>query len=149
MIRIQTFTLLFCLYAFISLIIYFTSAFTTLGWLSYMFSVLPVYLVFAAYFITSSFRHYQKRIQVKIFLLLPMIAFQILMIISSPANCYSWSQGRSCYSLIQVYLSHDNLNVIQGSAPHWVIAESLFPIFLLLHLASVVFFSTSAQVERV
>jgi len=148
MLHIQIFTLIFSLYTFISLIICFTVANTALAWLIYLFSLLPVYIICAAYFVFVSFKHFQKKIRFRKILLLPVLTAQILMILSSPANCYGWNQGRSCYSFIQAYLSHEDLHVIQGGPAHWAIAESTFPLFLLLNLAAIVAFSATTKIEK-
>jgi len=148
MIYISIFTLVFSLYALISLIIYFTASSTTLAWLIYIFSILPVYAICIVYFIYASFRNPRKKIQFRAFLLFPIITTQILTILSSPANCYGWSQGRACYSLIQTYLSHADLKIIQDGPPHWTLVESSYPFFLLLNLTAMVVFSGTTKTEK-
>lgn len=113
------FTLFFTLYAVLSLLIHFGSAFTAYAWLVYLFTLLPYYGICSLTLLQVTFVNSVKRTRVikcQSFLLLPVIFFQIIAMLSSPVDCAGWFQGIQCSSFAKVHISHiqylvDNINL--------------------------------------
>ncbi|NMF60272.1 hypothetical protein [Pseudanabaena yagii] len=81
---------------------------------------------------------------------IPLIfVLQAAKLLSSPASCYGWSQGNSCYSLLQLLLDPANLKTLSNPPPHWLTIESIFPIALILYMISVGAFLLTIRVQEV
>jgi hypothetical protein len=115
------------------------------AWLVYIFILLPFYLLWIIYLIGISIENSKNQkvtIRYRKFWLYSIVAFQILTILSSPANCYGWKQGKACYSLIQALLTN-----VEDNPTHWII-ESMFPVFFFLYLGSIVVLLVRIRIEK-
>jgi hypothetical protein len=104
--------------------------------LIYTFLLLPFQLICIAYAIAFGYRHRHQSCQINLRLLGLAVLCQGLMVLTSPASCYGFKQGDSCYSLLQMLTA----NVVAGrslgtlldpTTPHWHWLERLFPVMLL------------------
>ena len=68
-----------------------------------------------------------------------ILPVQLAIIAVSPGNCYGWTQGKLCYSNIQLWVEHlprdSSLNV-----PHWGIGDGAFVGMLLIIIHAVLLF---------
>jgi hypothetical protein len=128
MINVVKFTVLFSLYTVSSIAIALAASFTSAAWIAYMATLLPLYLVCNLYCLSICLENRHAKVRFKTSVGYAMILCQLLFVITSPADCYMWSQGRSCYSFIQAYLDRTRLD-----PPHWAV-ELIFPIALLLYI---------------
>ena len=128
-------TLLFGLYALSSLFIFATVAFTEAAALAYLFILLPFYLACILYCLKLSLEHHYQTIRFERSWVLWSLIGQGLVVLSSPADCYGWHQGRACYSFLQVHLGSID---VQGETPHWSLVELMFPIAGLLYILFVI-----------
>ncbi len=137
--------MLFILYGLASIVIHCGMANTIPAWLVYIFILLPFYLLWIIYLIGISIENSKNQkvtIRYRKFWLYSIVAFQILTILSSPANCYGWKQGKACYSLIQALLTN-----VEDNPTHWII-ESMFPVFFFLYLGSIVVLLVRIRIEK-
>jgi hypothetical protein len=147
-IPLEDFTLYFILYAIISLLVYLGTAFTGLAFLIYLLTLAPFYCLCCIVLICFNLhrsRSSRKLIRYRVLLLVPIIIFQCLVILTSPASCYGWSQGSACYSFIQAHSEHLFGKI--SSVPHWQI-ESLFPWVLLIYITSILIFLVMIRIEN-
>jgi hypothetical protein len=134
--RFTRFFILYVLvYIFASLAIFLTaSAFAEYSALAYLFFLLPFYLACIVYCFSIVLEYPRKTITLPRSLFYSSLVCQILTVLTSPADCYFWHQGRACYSFLQVHFN----NVGFPNYPeHWSIVEAPFPIFLLLYIISI------------
>jgi hypothetical protein len=132
MITTRSFITYFILYIFTSAIIALSISFTSAAWIVYFFSLLPFYLICILYCLNLYVNHRHQQLTFKISFLYPIL-FQSIFIVTSPAECHFWHQGRACYSFIQSYL-----DITQLDPPHWYFVEIAFPISLLLYILSTI-----------
>lgn len=142
MISVIKFTAITILYIFASLAIAISASFTSAAWIIYAFTILPLYLILALYCLNLCLNNRRKKIQIKISFLYFIPICQLLFIITSPAECYFWYQGRACYSFIQAILTNTRLD-----PPHWVAIELIFPVSLLLYVLLTIVAFKSARIE--
>jgi lysylphosphatidylglycerol synthetase-like protein (DUF2156 family) len=128
MIDARKFTRFFILYILTSIIISFTVAFTSAAWIVYAFTILPFYLICVLYCLSSCMNR-DTKFTFKSRSWFAILICQLLFILTSSADCYLWSQGRACYSLVQTYLDRTKLD-----PPHWTVVEAIFPIALLSYI---------------
>ncbi len=149
-IAINKLTAIFIVYAGLSLIIHLWSAFTSMAWIIYIFTLAPFY-GFCSLWLVSIILNRSKTqsivIKYRVWLLLPIVMLQALVILCSPASCYGWHQGATCYSFIQMYA--DKLFVFGEmlDRPHWQI-ESMFIPVLFIYMLSIIYFWLKCQSEN-
>ncbi|WP_373541079.1 hypothetical protein [Chamaesiphon sp.] len=132
----------FILYILTSIVMALSIAFTSAAWSIYFFSLLPFYLICTLYCLNLYVNHRQQQLKFRISFWCPLL-FQSIFIITSPAECRLWHQGRACYSFIQSYVETTQLD-----PPHWNFVEVIFPLSLLLYLLSIVAFLKNAQIAN-
>jgi hypothetical protein len=142
MISVLKFTTILVFYIFASLAIALTGSFTSAAWIIYAFTILPLYLVCGLYCLNLYLNNRRKNIKIKTSFLYFIPICQLLFIITSPAECYFWNQGRSCYSFIQATLTNTRLD-----PPHWAAIELIFPISLFLYVLLTIAALKSARIE--
>jgi hypothetical protein len=148
-ISFKLFSVFVCFYAIVSLIVYLTTSFSSLAWIIAFFSLLPFYGVCVIGMISAVTKKSNSRVRYyKAFIPLILI-LQIAKILSSPASCYGWNQGNSCYSLLQLLLDSADLKTLSNTPPHWLTIESMFPIALILYMISVGAFLLTIRVQEV
>lgn len=147
-VSIWKFTTFFALYALASLAAYFTTSFTIPAWLIYLFILSPFYIVCILYLISFSLKHRQEMLRYRRLPLYLSVISQFLIILTSPASCYGWNQGKACYSFIQTHLTKNSLTSFQNTPPHWSMVELMLLIALLLHVISVVAFLKMIRIEK-
>lgn len=147
-VSIWKFTIVFTIYTLTSLAVYFTTAFTIPAWLTYSFIFVPLYITCLLYLINLGLKHRQKMLRYQRLPLYLSVFFQLLIILTSPASCYGWHQGKLCYSFLQLHLTEDSLTNFQDTPPHWMIVEFMFAIALFLHVISVVATLKKLRVEK-
>jgi hypothetical protein len=141
-ISIWKFSTFFALYTLVSLVIYLTTSFTIPAWLVYLFILLPFYLVCILYLINFNLKYRREMLRYRKLPLYVSVVFQLLIILTSPANCYGWKQGSACYSFIQSHLID-----VSSHPPHWRIAY-VFPFTVFMYIISLSFFLGKIHVER-
>ena len=141
-VSVQKFTSRATLYAILSLIGYFITAFTIPAWLVYSFVLTPFYAVCLLYLLKLRLKHDQGIVRAGRSPLYLSLFFQVLMVLTSPASCVGWKQGEACYSLLQAHATG-----FQANDPHWAAAELMFPIAILLHIVFVISFLNSIRLE--
>ena len=139
----RTFAICFILYIFASAMLALGVSFTSAAWIIYFFSLLPFYLICILYCLNLYVNHRQQQLELSRAFWPLILSFQLIFIVTSPADCHLWHQGRSCYSFIQSHLNNTQLD-----PPHWHIAELLFPLSLLLYMLSIVACLKKAQIDR-
>lgn len=114
------------------------SSFTMLAWIVYLFFLLPFYggLLILLLALTTRYRGY--RLQVRSPFALIAITAQILAIVTSPGNCYGFTQGNQCYSLAQVWWGNVGEISFQNQPPHWTAIEQAFYPLIAIYLAMLV-----------
>lgn len=145
-INLWKFTAFFVLYAVTSVILHFGIAYTILAWLFYLFLLLPFYLLCLVYLVGISiehWKHHKTTIRYRKLLLYPVVIFQVMTILFSPASCYGWKQGNACYSFIQALLVN-----VETNPPHWKIIDSMFPGALLVYVISLGIFLGMMGIEK-
>ena len=142
MMTTRNFATYFILYIFTSAGLALGIAFTSAAWLIYFFSLLPFYLICILYCLNLYVNHRHQQLKLSRYFLYPIL-FQVIFIVTSPADCHLWHQGRACYSLIQSYLDRTQLD-----PPHWNFVEIVFPFSLLLYALSIVAFLKNTQIDR-
>ena len=150
-IAINKLTAIFIVYAGLSLIIHLWAAFTSMAWIIYLFTLVPFYGVCSLWLVSIILGRSQtqrKIIKYQVWLLLPIGILQALVVLCSPASCYGWNQGASCYSFVQIHA--DKLFVAGGMSdrPHWQI-ESMFIPVLVAYLLSIIYFGLKSRIEHV
>lgn len=148
-ISFRWFRVFVCFYAIVSLIVYLTTSFSSLAWIVAIFVLLPFYGIVVIWLLATTIKKRNAKVRYyKAFipLILILLAAKIL---SSPASCYGWNQGNSCYSLLQLLLDPANLKTISNSPPHWLAIESIFPVALILYMISVRAFLLRIRVQEV
>ncbi|WP_146138441.1 hypothetical protein [Chamaesiphon polymorphus] len=146
-IAFNKFILLFSLYIILSLVIYLTTSFTSPAWIVAFFVLLPFYGICLLSLLARATKNWKVKIKYRTFLLIPVSIFQLVKIISSPASCYGWHQGKSCYSLIQALLTTENIRTFARTPAPWQIVELAFPVTLVLYLLSIVALLRSIRVR--
>lgn len=146
-ISLKKFTLLFVIYTIASMIVYLTSSFSALSWLIGIFILLPIYFICVVCIVVVTLNNRNSRIKYYGISIVPILILQTVVILTSPASCYGWSQGKSCYSLIQSLLGKENLRSF-ADVPHWQMAEDIFPIALLLYLGSLVVLLATIRIQH-
>ncbi len=147
-IAFKHFTLYFIIYIVVSLVVYLMTSISSLGWIIAFFTLLPFYSLCGASILSINLKNRNATVKFYKFLLLPIFIFQLTKILSSPASCYGWSQGKSCYSFIQALLSNENLNSFSENIAHWEIVESVFPVALVLYIISTAAFLISMRIQN-
>jgi hypothetical protein len=142
MISVVKFTAMLVFYVFASLLIAFRASFTSAAWIFYAFTILPLYIICILYCLNLYLSNHREKIKIKTSFLYSIPICQLLFIITSPAECYFWHQGRACYSFIQATLTNTRLD-----PPHWAAIELIFPISLLLYVLLSIVALLSARVE--
>ncbi|PZV10658.1 MAG: hypothetical protein DCF20_20990 [Pseudanabaena sp.] len=148
-ISFRQFCVFVCFYAIGSLIVYLTTSFSSLAWIVAFFSLIPFYGVCVIWVLIAAIKKRNAKVRYyKAFIPLILI-IQAAKILSSPASCYGWSQGNSCYSLLQLLLDPANLKTLSNTPPHWLAIESMFPVALILYMISVAAFLLSLRFQEV
>jgi hypothetical protein len=143
-IKTSLFTLLFSVYAFVSLAVYFNTAFTGAAWLLYSFTLVPFYLISTLYLATLPFKEASKKLIYKPLWMYLSVGLQGVIVLTAPASCHGWHQGAMCYSWIQAQLSEQGLAAL---TTHWVLVEQLSPIAILSHSLCVILLLRSIQLK--
>jgi hypothetical protein len=97
------------LYMLASLAIFFGAAFTSAAWIVYGLVLIPVYCCCLLYCLSLSVQHPRSNIGFRKSAWYAIIGTQVSIVLTSPADCYGWHQGRACYSFIQTYLDRTAL----------------------------------------
>lgn len=148
---LSSFTLFCLFYAGVSTLLHLGIAFTSQAWIIYFLTLLPFYgagLVLLVVLVLGRPKNSQRLIRYRKVFLLPILFFQLLVLLTSPASCYGWSQGLDCYSFIQ-----SRIDVIKptldeaANPPHWQSLEAVFPLALILYIASIVLFAVLCHGE--
>jgi hypothetical protein len=110
----KNFTISFTIYAIGSLVIYVgSSLFSLLAQLIALWILLPFYsiCIFSRLLIPliPLSNRYTVTVKYHELLIMPILGFQLVKILSSPALCKGTYEQDGCYSLIQVLLSKENL----------------------------------------
>ena len=130
MINTRKFTIFFILYCLLSLVIFLGVAFTGLAGLAYMFTIIPFYLCCVLYCANFTAKYQHQVVIISHPSLYLVLTNQILMLVTSPADCYGWHQGRNCHSFLQVHLE----NTLHQSPTFWEAINRMFFVFLLLYI---------------
>ncbi len=144
----RKFTLFVIFYLFASLTVYLAISFSSPTWIIAFFTLLPFYGICLISISWVTLKNRNAKVKYFKVLLLPILVLQILKILFSPASCYGWNQGKSCYSLIQSIFSTEDLRTFSSTPPHWEIVESLFPIVLVLYIISLATFLLLIQIQK-
>ena len=148
---IGKFTAFFILYTLMSGVAHLSAAFTGAAWLVYFFTLLPFYAACILYVLSYYSKNRLSKLRLKRLPLSLGLLFQILTILVSPASCYGWHQGNSCYTLAQTYLGGQSLVGFMGDhngPAHWSLIEGMFPVALIAYLIAVgVFLKTIAYLR--
>jgi hypothetical protein len=147
-VRIRKFTKFFALYALVSLVGCFTTAFTIPAWLIYWFILSPFYFVCILYLLNFYLKHRQGTLRYPRSPLYLSVVFQFLMILASPADCGQWKQSEACYSFIQAQWSNHYLTDLQSAPTHWHLVEGMFFPAMLLHMIFVAACLKAIQIEQ-
>lgn len=142
------FTGLFGLYALGSWVLFVAAAFTVAGGIFYLFLLGPFYLICVVLLLVGCIGRQPKRVRYRRLWLIPIAVMQILTLLSSPASCYGVKQGNACYSLLQSWLTTENLQTMQGGPPHWTLFEALFPWSFLAYIITLSVFLATLKVDR-
>jgi hypothetical protein len=141
------FTLAFCGYALLSLLGFYSSAFTSPAWLAYSFILAPIYLVSVLSLVNLCLQHRHETLRYKRLWVYLSVSLQVIILLTSPASCYGWHQGAACYSFIQMHSIAQSLASMQPDVPHWSFVEAMFPIALLFHVGFVLAFLKTIKIE--
>jgi hypothetical protein len=147
---IGTFTLFFILYAFLSIAIHLSIAFTAYAFIIYLFSLLPFYGISSIILLSITFSSMGKRrkiVRYRAFLLLPVFLSQIITILTSPSDCRGWFQGNRCRSFIQAYLNNIQNNSGNPDLSFGENIESMFFVSLLLYLIFIFVFLVTCHIK--
>ncbi len=110
----------------------------------YVFLLLPFHVLCSIYVVILTFKTRRQRITIQIKYLLISILFQGLMILASPASCYGFKQGASCYSLIQAvyvrFFTDESLQTVDTTVAHWRWVELAFPAMLIMYALTMILF---------
>ncbi|AFY66443.1 hypothetical protein [Geitlerinema sp. PCC 7407] len=139
---------LFGLYALGSWGLFMAAAFTIAGGIFYLFLLGPFYLLCLALLIGWCVGRQPKRVRYRRLWLLPIAAMQVLTLLTSPASCYGIKQGNACYSLLQSWITTENLQTMQGGPPHWTLFEALFPWSFLAYVITLILFLGTLRVDN-
>lgn len=129
-------------YILISLVVAASISFTGAAWIIYFFSLLPLYLICTLYCLNLYINHRHQKVNLKLSSWYSIPIFQFLFMLTSPAECYHWHQGRACYSFIQAHFDRTLLD-----PPHWAVAEIIFPVSLFLYFVLVLAFMKKLKLE--
>jgi hypothetical protein len=149
-IAINKLTAIFIVYAGLSLIIHLWSAFTSMAWIIYIFTLAPFYgfcSLWLVSIIVDRSKPQPKLIRYRVWLLLPIVMLQALVILCSPASCYGWHQGASCYSFLQMHADKLFMVGAISDRPHWQI-ESMFVPALFIYMLSIIYFWLKCRREH-
>ncbi len=148
-IALKTFTRYFCIYTVASLFVYLLTSFTSPAGIIAIFVLLPFYSLCVASIVSTNGKNRHATVMYNKYLLRGALLFQSIKILASPASCYGWHQGRSCYSFIQELLTNENLDDFANKTRHWEIVETSFPIALVLYLIAIVLFLATIRIQKV
>ncbi|NMF56752.1 hypothetical protein [Pseudanabaena yagii] len=148
-IALNQFTRYFCIYTVASLFVYLLTSFTSPAGIIVVFVLLPFYSLCVASIVSTNMKNRHATVRYNKYLLRCVLIFQGVKILASPASCYGWHQGRSCYSFIQELLSNENLRDFANKTPHWEIVETSFSIALVLYLVAIVIFLATLRIHKV
>jgi len=148
-IALKQFTRYFCIYTVASLFVYLLTSFTSPAGIIVVFVLLPFYSLCVASIVSTNLKNRHATVRYNKYLLGCILLFQTVKILASPASCYGWNQGRSCYSFIQDLLSTENLRDFANKTPHWDIVETSFPIAVVLYLIAIVLFLATLRIYKV
>jgi hypothetical protein len=135
---LRQFWIAFVGYLLFSLILFMGSAFTMLGWMVYLFFLLPFYGGLLIVLLALTHRYRGRRLQVRSPFAITAGITQVLAIITSPGNCYGFTQGNQCYSLAQVWWGNAREISFHNQPPHWTAIEQAFYPLLAIHVAMLV-----------
>jgi len=150
----KNFTIFFIVYAIGSLVIYIGSLlFSLLAQLIALWILLPFYsiCIFLRLLIPliPLSNSYTVTVKYHKLLIIPILGFQFIKILSSPAICKgAHEQDEGCYSLIQVLLSKENLHKYSNVPIDWWLAGKIFPIALVFYLISIIIFLASIRMQK-
>lgn len=148
-ISFRWFCVFVCFYVVVSFIVYLTTSFSSLAWIIAFFSLLPFYGVCIIWAIIAVIKKRNARVRYYRAFIPLILILQSAKILSSPASCYGWSGGNSCYSLLQLLLDPANLRTLSNTPPHWLTIESIFPVALILYMISFGAFLLTIRVQEV
>lgn len=148
-ISLNKFTIYFCIYTVASLFVYLLTSFSSPAGLIAIFILLPFYSLCVASIVSTNWKNRHAKVRYNQYLLGCALLLQGLKILTSPASCYGWNQGRSCYSFIQDLLSNENLRDFANKTPHWDMVEATFPIALILYLAALAVLLSTIRIHKV
>lgn len=92
-------------YLLISLIVLFATSFTTLGWIIHGLILLPIFLIVLVVWWLIAGQTRASRVRIRSWTWAIVLLLQVATILVSPGNCYGWSQGKSCYSNLQILMN--------------------------------------------
>jgi hypothetical protein len=144
MIRTRKFTIFFIFYCLLSLVISCGVAFTELAWLVYTFTIVPFYFCCILYCTNFTVKYRHQAVIISHPSLYLILINQILMVVTSPANCYGWHQGQNCHSFLQVHLE----NTLYQNPAFWEAINRMFFAFLFLHIVSMMVYLSKILQER-
>jgi hypothetical protein len=138
MVDVRKFTAGFFLYALVSFVVFLMAAFTGSAGLAYLFIILPFYIICLLYCLSLGLKDRRGTIKVSRRSWCRSLICQCLVVLTSPADCYGWHQGRACYSFLQTHLQTSlGSPGFQSDPPHWGVVEGTFPIAVLLYILSI------------
>ena len=135
---LRQFWLAFSGYLLFSVILFMGSSFTMLAWIVYLFFLLPFYGGLLILLLALTTRYRGRRLQVRSSFALITGITQVFAIITSPGNCYGFTQGNQCYSLAQVWWGNVGEISFQNQPPHWTAIEQAFYPLIAIHIAMLV-----------
>ena len=150
-IQLTEFVSIYLAYVVVSFLVCLIIANTIAAWIFYFLLLAPAYLLCIAYVISIAVTKRHHTIRFHTLSVLPVLGFQGLMILTSPASCYGWKQGRACYSLLQsLYVglfTKQNLQTMTPNVPRWSQIDSAFPIILGLYVLALILFLATLRFE--
>ncbi|MCM1981725.1 hypothetical protein [Lyngbya confervoides] len=126
----------FTLYLAVSFILFLMASNTILGAIAYLFLLLPFYGILLILCWLLAWRHRGNSVTVKRWIWGLVLGLQVLTLLASPGNCFSFKQGDRCYSNLQILAGRASRSGPQ-TIPHWHIVEDAFPALLVAYGVSV------------
>uniref|UniRef100_B8HTT9 Uncharacterized protein n=1 Tax=Cyanothece sp. (strain PCC 7425 / ATCC 29141) TaxID=395961 RepID=B8HTT9_CYAP4 len=137
----------FTAYLCLSFLIFLATSNTMLGWILYLFLLLPFFGFILLVWWLFAWQNRNKTARVKFWVWSIVLGLQVATIVVSPGNCYGFSQGNTCYSNFQI-LAGQAPPSGPSDAPHWKPIEDAFPGLLMAYGVAVLvgMVSTAADV---
>ncbi|MBW4622630.1 MAG: hypothetical protein KME17_25145 [Cyanosarcina radialis HA8281-LM2] len=112
-------------YLGLSFVLFLATSNTIIGWIIYLFLLLPFYGIILLWWWFFVWQNRTKTARIKYWMWVLVLALQVTTILSSPGNCYRVKQGDRCYSNLQILLGNVPITG-PGNSPHWNLIEDAF-----------------------